>query len=644
MSEGNKGVTWRSLSLGLGCVLLISLGAPYSIWMVGSSEITWSYFPVGVGFPFFLIALANALTRRFRPSWGLSPAEMVTILSMGLVSSGIPIFIVGYILAVISKPYYGATPENEWYSYIQPYLPDWAIPGNDAMRAFYEGLPAGQSLPLGAWLGPLGWWLSLMLAIYFVCFCLVVILRRQWVEHERLVFPLTEVPRLLTETAPGEAVPAIFRDRLFWIGAALPLFVILFNIISFFHPGFAQIAVYQDYPVEIVRGLPPINLIVYFPVVGFAFLASTNILFSIWFFNLISLAETALINWASLSTTPDPYVWGTTPTLSWQGFGAFVAMVVWSLWMGRKHLAAVWRQVFEGSRELDDRRELISYRLAVLGGATGILYILGWLWKSGMDLHLALLYLLGVLIIYLGITRLVIQSGVYYLTTPLSSQAMVLALTGTAGLQPQSLVGLSLTYAWCGDIQSVFMPSAAHAARLNELSHQRRGLGLAIGLAVIVGMAVSAYFMLYLSYQYGAGNFRSWIFDPGAGAGGVAFDAVVRDMKDPITTKWGKLGYFGLGSLVFSALSICQYRFYWWPLHPVGLALASVWMIQRVAFSVFLAWACKTVALRLGGVALYRQLRPFFVGMVVGFFIGVGISYGVDAIWFFGKGHAILNG
>jgi hypothetical protein len=67
-------------------------------------------------------------------------------------------------------------------------------------------------------------------------------------------------------------------------------------------------------------------------------------------------------------------------------------------------------------------------------------------------------------------------------------------------------------------------------------------------------------------------------------------------------------------------------------------------MIQRVALSVFLAWAFKTLALRLGGVTLYRQLRPFFVGMVVGFFIGVGISYAVDTLWFFGKGHFILNG
>ena len=134
---------------------------------------------------------------------------------MGLVATGIPIFIVGLLLAIPTKPYYGATPENEWAHYIQPYLPAWAIPSpdGDAVRHFYEGLPAGAPVPYGAWLGPLLWWLSLIFAVYFLCFCLVVILRRQWVEHERLAFPITEVPRLLIETSEGSCLPPILRAR-----------------------------------------------------------------------------------------------------------------------------------------------------------------------------------------------------------------------------------------------------------------------------------------------------------------------------------------------------------------------------------------------------------------------------------------------
>ena len=67
-------------------------------------------------------------------------------------------------------------------------------------------------------------------------------------------------------------------------------------------------------------------------------------------------------------------------------------------------------------------------------------------------------------------------------------------------------------------------------------------------------------------------------------------------------------------------------------------------MVHRIALSVFIAWACKSAVLRLGGAPLYRRLKPFFIGLVVGFFMGVGISYGLDAIFFFGKGHFILHG
>ena len=99
-----------------------------------------------------------------------------------------------------------------------------------------------------------------------------------------------------------------------------------------------------------------------------------------------------------------------------------------------------------------------------------------------------------------------------------------------------------------------------------------------------------------------------------------------------------------LGTIVYSLLALGQYRFYWWPLHPLGLATASLWNVRLIVASVFIAWLLKVVTLRVGGIALYRRLRPLFVGRIVGFFLGVGLSYGIDAIWFFGKGHPILHG
>ena len=70
-------------------------------------------------------------------------------------------------------------------------------------------------------------------------------------------------------------------------------------------------------------------------------------------------------------------------------------------------------------------------------------YILGWLFRAGMDLHVAALFLIGALIIFLGITRLVIQSGLHYFTTPMTAQGLTLAITGT-GVGPHNLIALAL--------------------------------------------------------------------------------------------------------------------------------------------------------------------------------------------------------
>jgi hypothetical protein len=628
--------------LGLTVVLAISIGAPWSVWMVGSSELTWSYLPVGVGLPFLLILSANVLVGRYRNGAELSPAELAVILAMGLAVTGIPIFILGVMLAILSSPYYAAIPENQWERQVQPYLPSWAVPGNEGevMRWFHEGLPSGQPLPWQAWLAPLGWWLSLLLAIYLICFCLVVLLRRQWVEHERLVFPLTEMPRLLMEDGGRR----LLRDRLFWIGCGLGVALLCVDLVGYFLPGFPQLRLHRLTPLYLHPDFPPLTLVLFLPVVGFVFLASTGISFSIWFFYLVAVLQEGISNRLGYQVggRPDPFVWG-MPSLSWQAWGAFVAMVAWSLWMARGHLAAVWRHAVRGTAELDDGQEMVSYRSALVGAAAGLLYVLGWLWASGMEPRVAVLFTGTVLVVYLGITRLVVQSGVYYLGTPVVGQAFTLAVTGTR-LGPSNLVALALAYTWHGDVQSIFMPAAAHGARLADLGHRPRDLARVMGLAVVVGFVVSLAFILHLCYQYGAANFRSWYFAAGQGAAKVAFDGVVYQLANPASTDWGKLGHFAFGGVLYTVLIAAQYRFSWWPLHPAGLAVAPLWMTRHIALSVALAWACKVLVLRYGGVRRYRELRPLFIGLVAGFFLAVGIGLVVDATWFLGNGHFIYNG
>ena len=57
------------------------------------------------------------------------------------------------------------------------------------------------------------------------------------------------------------------------------------------------------------------------------------------------------------------------------------------------------------------------------------------------------------------------------------------------------------------------------------------------------------------------------------------------------------------------------------------------------AFSLFLGWLCKWIIVRLGGIQLYQRARPFFLGLILGYFAGVAVSNVIDVIWFPGQGH-----
>ena len=67
-----------------------------------------------------------------------------------------------------------------------------------------------------------------------------------------------------------------------------------------------------------------------------------------------------------------------------------------------------------------------------------------------------------------------------------------------------------------------------------------------------------------------------------------------------------------------SLLTYVRYRFVWWPIHPLGFATGTFYIMNWVWLSVFLAWLFKSAVLKYGGSTSYRRTRPFFLGLILG--------------------------
>ena len=155
--------------------------------------------------------------------WGLQWGELVTIAIMMMVAAAIPSRgVTGMLLPMITGTYYYASAENKWAELVHPHLTEWMLMGDpEAVRGFYEGSIGTTAIPWASWLPPLGYWLLFYAALYLTLISIAVILRRQWVEHERLAYPLAQVALAMIEDEAGPPCSSPFL-KTGSCGSALP--------------------------------------------------------------------------------------------------------------------------------------------------------------------------------------------------------------------------------------------------------------------------------------------------------------------------------------------------------------------------------------------------------------------------------------
>ena len=391
-----KGCTPKALVVGLIGAVCLGFGSTYNDMIVkGSGLAIWNLTP-GAIFLFFIVVIGNGLLRLIHARSALARGELAVVFFLLLLANtlsgrGLPV----QLLPVMTGAYYYATPENNWKEVVQPFLPDWPLPqGDEAIRQFYEGAPDG-AIPWHVWVGPLIWWAIFGLALFLAMVCLMVIVRRQWVEHERLSYPMVQLPLALL--GAGEGQKPLLRRGLTWMGFALPFVLGSLNALHNYYGVFPQVSLSLG-SMTIVRGMPSLGLGLNPSMVGFSYFVPQNVASGLIFFFLLNTLQSGFLTqfaWGGKDESMGAYSQYTDSIIIYQAMGGMLVLVAGTMWIGRQHLRAVFDRALRGDVDVEDQDEIMSYRAAVFGAALSFVVMSFWLWRTGVPLPAVLLLLVG---------------------------------------------------------------------------------------------------------------------------------------------------------------------------------------------------------------------------------------------------------
>lgn len=618
-------MTLRALLIGLALVILQTAITPYNDYYLQGTDISGNHFPLGAVFTLIFLTIGiNPILKKVLPRATLNPAELIVIWVMMGVSSAIPSKgMMGFLLPYLAAPVYFATSENEWADTLHPHLPEWLIVWDkNAVTNFYEG----ESLvPWALWIKPLLVWTVFIILLYCVTICVSIVIRKQWVERERYIFPLVTVPVELVQQTPSQSnLSSLFKNRLVWIGFAIAAAFHLLNGLHEYIPSLPSIPnrydLYKPFterPWIVMGWWPQFRFFLYFSVIGITYFLTTAVSFSCWFFFLFFKLQYIIINAFAIPISPWISARGQT-------MAAYVVMVIAFLINSRKHIKDILIRTFLQSTStttIDDKDEVLPYRWAVLGGIFSFLLLVGLCVYGGMSFWVACSIIILFLIVSTALSWMVVNGGMLLIQAPMYPVEYFEIVTGSRVINANSLTLLGFQRVMMRDWGGILMPSVLHGFKAADpLGLNRRRMLGAMALSIVVAIGVSYAASLPLIYDKGGLNLQR---GPFIGAPRY-LNHIVTLIQYPKDPKMGEVYSMILGVGITSFLLIMQRQFMWWQLHPIGYVMGAVYSSYFLWSCMFIGWFLKYLVLKSGGIGHYRKLRPLFMGLIIGEFGIVG--------------------
>ncbi len=617
----------RTLALGAALVAAISYLALYVDLMVKQMPMGVLQFAPGAVGAFFIVYAAIRACKGMRLLRWLNAADLLVLYFMlfigvfvstrGLLEKMIPALIAPIGLANGSNNYRGLL-----LPHLNPLLIVGDTRGGPEQRVaagFFQGLPR-QAVSCAEWIVPCAAWFGLFGLVIVSFVCMASLLRRQWADVEKLQFPLTVLP---LEIFHDSAAREFFQNKLTWAGITVPFIVYGVNGLHQSYPAIPEIPLVAENLQANLAGPPwntlmPVSIFCSFAAIGFAYLLPTDLLFSLWFFFLLTrLGDVvgALYNWdmPAMPSYPCREYWG------YQAAGAYSALAFSFLYAGRHVLGqAVWDGL-RFRKNAEDAEELVPRRAAVWGIILSFAGILAWSVWAGISAWLAAaLWAIYLFVTALVLSRSVSQAGLLMTETSFRPGDIAALLVPKTAWGPASLSGVSLLNAvFFRDMRGLFLALFMDTQQMaGSVGMRRRGLLLPLALGLPIAFVVGTATHLHLAYTHGANS----LYGYGVQNAGWAYDGAAADIRHAAPPFPSAPAWFAVGIGVVMALTKLRAAFAWFPLQPIAYALAPTWTMWVLWFPILLVWVIKSLFLRYAGQRFYRSARPFFLGLIVGEF------------------------
>ncbi len=567
---------------------------------------------------FWLLVLRAVLGKLSKKLW-LSGAELLTIYVMlCIVSSLCSHDMMEILVTLLGHPFQFATPENEWQQLFWKELPTWlTVQDTRVLSGYYEGQSSFYRRDhLIAWATPIVWWTVFIFVLMFVMLCINTLLRIQWTERERLTYPIIQLPLAMTDTGAS-----FFKNKLMWVGFGIAAGISVMNLLNSIYPAVPYVPVKRQNIHQFFTGRPwnamgGVRLSFYPFAIGISFLIPLDLLFSCWVFYWLYKFELMAGSVLGVRQLPG------FPYADAQSFGAYLALLGSAAWIGRAHFNYVIAGIRDRFRRKNgDRREPMPYHFACLGIVGGSLFLTAFSYKAGMALWVVPLFFGIYFLLAIMIARLRAELG--FLVHDLhrvDPHSLLVTAFGTQRFNTSTKGVFSLYMFFNRAYRAHPMPQELEAFKIAERRQIHPGhIAVAILIATGIGALVVFWLLLENYYRHGAetGYYGPWALGFGRGV----YRQLENWLNYPQGTDIPALTFIGGGSAFAMGLMLLRTRFLWWPLHPLGYAMANSWGMYNLWSCLFVAWVAKALVLHHGGLKAYRRAVPLFLGLALGDYI-----------------------